>query len=1592
MSASSLCCDAKVKLHLNFIQISGDKIYNFASEVDDYMSFVNNSSSTGINFIGSTTESARIGKPAPTAAAPNSPIAVPVSDQVAQSAGAQGQAKPVNFLDESPQLLQFRQLLSSAKFDDLEALIGSMSVADLQKLQLSIQDIAKIAEGLGKGSLTAALPLVGSYTDSEQAAVKRLINSSNHLSVNQRIFLLKDNIGPGAVLEFVQKARPEELKQLSSANRHMALSVLDPGSSIWGTVSGAATEAITRRYQGQKRPEDQLAGQILHSAKNETELRALLAQLNQFSRDDAVYHYVTSLSPKELNGLSDEMKKELLQHLVDTGIQLPLIHIDLNSIANLDETLKMTFSDHVGAARLLYQALTPKAQQSAEVQQIVAKSDELVKELSQLQAAIEKDKQASTLTQAKIDAYRVQAQALKQKLAGNPELQQKAQALLDTLTSLQRDLRTAASNQLAVVQDFSQTRGAIERAKGAATNAQKALEALKTSLPQAQARLQAQETKMLGLYQDLLQTRQKFSALEPRYTQLLQEMEAALQNPRTQKGKLAQLESLNQQLKQIESQLSTQNQDSQLIMTEVNTLSEALEQGKQTYNRAAEELNQERKTLQANQAKLKTNLSTYTSQVAKLEAGLVQAQKQMQELKAAGAPDSVTVDLQREISQLEKEIGTHRSTLQGLQKDYTQHLVPEAEKIEAAAAQQATEREALEPVLQAAENSAEATGGVFQVFVDAYDYLKEKVSQVVAQTKSFVGDWSNRLAQGGSISTADIQAFRAGFSTKMQDLETQLQEAQKPGAPAALRAELEAQIATLKSLNTTMDQLEKSIQKTEALNESAQQTLGQLETQKAQLESELKAATEVIELSALSISAYERKITEIQTKIADLQSDLGQYGSQIAEVLENIDQTRSDAKKMQELYGKGEMGASELSQFLKGNQTRQAGLQTTLNQLYQEVGRVSQQLENQQETLSTQTSSLADEKRKTDQAVTQAEAVRGRLQTVLVQNNELIAQVKQELQNLPAQAQSFPAVKDKVAQIETFVKTLETNNQASETVIQQINQTVLSTLPYNQKVKAADAALQELSSRTTGLQSKELVNALTLLDAANRKTVEIEEKARLAESAVKAFEAVLNNQSQPLKIEEAQAQIRRLMQQEDLRGPESEFLKKMSDEFLAQSKSRAEKEAALSIHEGKRAANGQNYATAQEANELTRAQLAELQNTIADAESELGAGKQEMLEMQKQLLEMRKSLGIDSAEYLACLQRYEALIKDGKPLSPSQAAELDALEQKLSRLESFHANSNGLKVRLTGLNTLKARINQQIETLKQKSERLTLMRDRLVASNADLRASREQLVSNKTQLEQERAKLVSLLAELEAKLKVGPVSADLLETRDRLRAELQKTDQLLQKYSAELTKTDADLANGGKLIAEIDLTLEEARTIQEKLAMLVFKMDDLIRQGEELLADYQQFENDIATLKSEVRESKKVLETELKPSQRPSRPASGSVSPDAGKEVKTSPLNAMQKMLGEGLSGLMRQRQEADFERDQAHQAKREKMIKALEQQVSESRQLDHAWKAKIQEQAQLEKITDQMIQSAYNGQTNVSGMNIVGLIGKQALESAEQV
>lgn len=1590
MPDSSIYCNAKVKLHLNFIQIWIDKIYNFASEVDDYMSFVNNSSSTGINFIGSTTESARIGKPAPTAPAPNSPIAAPVSDQVAQSAGAQGQAKPVNFLDESPQLLQFRQLLSSGKFDDLEALIGSMSVADLQKLQLSIQDIAKIAEGLGKGSLTAALPLVGSYTDSEQAAVKRLINSSSHLSVNQRIFLLKDNIGPGAVLEFVQKARPEELKQLSSANRHMALSVLDPGSSIWGTVSGAATEAITRRYQGQKRPEDQLAGQILHSAKNETELRALLAQLNQFSRDDAVYHYVTSLSPKELNGLSDEMKKELLQHLVDTGIQLPLIHIDLNSIANLDETLKMTFSDHVGAARLLYQALTPKAQQSAEVQQIVAKSDELVKELSQLQAAIEKDKQASTLTQAKIDAYRVQAQALKQKLAGNPELQQKAQALLDTLTNLQKDLRTAASNQVAVVQDFSQTRGSIQRAQGAVTKAQKALTELKTALPQAQARLQAQETKMLALYQGLLQTRQKFSAMEPRYTQLLQEMEAALQNPRTQKGKLGQLESLNQQLKQIESQLGTQNQESQAIMTEVNALSESLEQGKQTYNREADALNQERKALQDNQAKLKGSLSTYTTQVAKLETGLAQAKKQMQELKAAGAPDSVSADLQKEISQLEKEISTHRSTLQGIQKDYTQYLVPEAEKIEVAAAQQATEREALEPALQEAENSAEASGGVFQVFVDAFDYLKDKVSQVVAQTKSFVGDWSSRLSQGGTISTADIQAFRSGFTSKMQDLETQLQEAQKTGAPEALRQELETQIATLKSLSTTVDQLEKSIQKTDALTETAQKTLGQLETQKAELESELKAANEVIELSSLSISTYERKIAEIQAKIDVLQSDLGQYGSQIAEVLANIDKSRSDAKKMQELYGKGQMGSTELSQFLKGNQTHQADLQARLNQLYQEVDRVSGQIENQAETLTTQTRSLAEEKRKTDLAVKQAEAVRTSLQAVQAQNKAVIAQVQQELQNLPAQAQDFPPVKEKLAQIDTFVKKLDSSNQAAEGLIQQINQTVLSTLPYNQKVKDTHAALETLSSRTRGLQSQELVNVLTSLDAANRKTVEIEEKARLAQAEVRAFEALLNNREQPLKIEEARAEVRRLMQQEDLRGPESEFLKKIDDEFLAQSQSRAEKEAALSIHEGKRTSNGQTYAAAQAANELTRTQLAELQSTISDAETELDTGKKEMLGLQKQLLDMRKSLGLDSAEYRACLERYEALIKDGKPLSPAQAAELDALEQKLSRLESFNANSNGLKERLTGLNTLKARINQQIETLKQKTERLTEMRDRLIASNADLRLSRDQLVTNKVQLEQDRAKLVTLLAELEAKLKVGPVSAELLEMRNKLRAELQKTDQLLQKYTAELAKTDADLSNGGLLIAQIDLTLEQARTIQEKLAMLVFKMDDLIRQGEDLLADYQQFEKDIQTLKSELNESKKVLETELAPTPRSAAPAS--VAPESGKESKSSPFNAMQKFLGDGLSGLMRQRQDLDSERDQAYQAKREKMLKALEQQVSESRQLDHAWKAKIQDQAELEKITDQMIQSAYNGQTNVSGINIVGLIGKQALESAEQV
>jgi chromosome segregation ATPase len=1552
------------------------------------MSFVNNSSSTGINFIGSTSEAGRIGKPGPVSAPVSTSTSVPSGDRVAQSAGAQGQAKPVNFLDASPQVLQFKQLLSAGKFDDLEKLIAGMALKDLKELHLSVQEIAKIADGMGKGDLMAALPLVGSYTDSEKAAVKRLINNSAHLSVNQRVFLLKDNIGPGAVLEFIQKASDNDLKQLSSDNRRMALSVLDPSSSIWGTIVGAGTELITRRANGEQRPEDRLAGQILRSAKTESELHELLAQINQFGRDDAAHFYVKSLSPKELNDLSDGMKKELLQNLVDTGIQLPFFNLDLNSIANLDETLKMTFKEHADAASLLYQALSPKAQQSKEVQTIVAKSDDLMKDLAQLQEAIEKDKRSETLTQAKLADYRKRAETLKLQTAGNPELQQKAQALLDTLTSLQKDLRSAAKTQVVVVQDFTQTRSSIEKAKTALAGSQQALETLKTSLPQAQTRLKEREEQMLKLYGDVLESRKKLGGMEPRYTQLLNEMEAALQNPKTQKGKLAQLESFNQQLKQLESQFTVQGQEALGIMAEVNSISETLESNKVAYNRAAEQLNQECSDLRTNQSKLNKSLATYEQKVANLETGLSQAKKQYQELSQSGAQPTLLADLQKEITAIEKEIGTHRTSLSGVQKDYTQYLVPEVEKIELAQTQQNTERQALEPLFQVAEAIVDATGGLFQPLYDTLDYLKQKVSDLVSQTKEFASNWASRLAAGGSISSADIQAFQDNFSGHMDALKTQLAEAQKENAPE-LRSQLEAQIAALKALETTINELKTNIDQTDTAVGSLEKSLTHLTQATKQTESEINATNDLIDISKDAIINLQGKIAEIELKVTELKGNMAVYGDNLSVLKDKLNQSQADAQALQQKFSQGQISGVELSRLLKENQKLQQELQGSLSLLYQDMGRVSSKLDNNLQALKGHEDSLNDEQKNLETARQTAEKLRDQLKIQYAKNQGFITSTKQELLAQKSLAEKYPAVQEKHDQINGLLDQLEAGNKSAEAAITRANDSVLAVVPLNRKVDLSLKSVADVSENFNQLKSNQLSHLQQSMDLVNRKFVGLKEQAQAITQEVAAFEHSLRSGELPFNIADTLAHIDKLIQSQAIPAAQVDKLLALKGVLESARKLRLSGDVVLAQHQHVRADNSANYTAAQEANNAVRAELSQLESGISEAEAELKTGQQDMLTTQKKLLEMRKTLGITSADYNARLERYEDLLKRGDSLTPQEITELQDLEQGLSQIEAAQSIGNDrLKEQLTSLNTLKAKINKQIDSLSAKSKHLLDLKKRLSVSLNLLVGSRNHLAQKQMEIQNKRAELADSLAQIEKMLKDFPGSQELLAIRQQIVMELTETDLLLGRYGAELLQTDKDISASTKLIQDIDITLLTTTTIQEKLAMLVFQLTDLIQQGEALLADFQQLEQELNQMKAEVSESKNLLSegiqlSHLTQSQKPSETV---VSPK-----DSSTIASVQKFFGTGFSGLMRQRQISETTYEKDRQAKREKFMKALEQQVAQSRQNEGVWKAKIQDQAQLEKITEHLIQSAYNGQMNVSGINIVGLNEKVALQRIEQ-
>ncbi|PKL75358.1 MAG: hypothetical protein CVV27_15795, partial [Candidatus Melainabacteria bacterium HGW-Melainabacteria-1] len=479
---------------------------------------------------------APLGQPAkPVATQP--PTHLNPQDQVTQTAGDRGRAAPVAIVGGGPQAERIRTLLASKDFDGIVALVNQLGINGIGKPDLSLDDIKAIASGLGQDQTFAR------YTAEERQAVEALLRASQ-LSPNEKVYGLKTLNGPDSVLSYVRSAPASELKSLSMTNRQMLLTVLDPGSSIWGTIQGAANEAILRRGNGESQQiEDRFASKILRSARNEAEVRELLDKINQFNRDDVTFRYVMDLSAEELSGMSDSLKQELLRHLIDTGVSLPFgFNLDLNSVANFDETLGMTFKQHAQAARRLYVALSPTSRQSAEVQTLVAKSDDLMQQLTQIESSLQQDLKAGKLNQEKISAYRSQLEGLKTQYAHQPEVQQKVAALLGTLSQLQEGLSQASRTRVDGIGQLRQARTQLSQTQTSLKSAQTQVQQLEQKLKTQASQLDQSEAKLLGQLRQLAGLREQSAELGSELTSLLAEAEQ-LQNG-SLRGKLPQLDQL----------------------------------------------------------------------------------------------------------------------------------------------------------------------------------------------------------------------------------------------------------------------------------------------------------------------------------------------------------------------------------------------------------------------------------------------------------------------------------------------------------------------------------------------------------------------------------------------------------------------------------------------------------------------------------------------------------------------------------------------------------------------------------------------------------------------------------------------------------------------------------------------------------------------------------------------------------------------------------------------------------------------------------------------------------------------------------------
>lgn len=1512
----------------------------------------------------------------PTDVKPSAPAAPQIEiatlDLIKQSAGATGKANPIDLVDH-PQTALLRDLLARKDFNAIAQIVTNFGPG-ITKLELNLDEIKAIYNGFCEGALTF-------YSADKAKAIEKLLNLSQ-IDINQKIQGLTEMVDFAAVKSLLSISSDQALKGLNATTRSQIIDSLGLNSVM--RLGTEATRGSGANYQ--LTPEEKLAAKLLKSIGNDTERLGILEKMSQFSRDDVTFAYINSLSADELATMPESSKKQLLEYLIDTSINLPFAKIDLNSAFNLDDALNVVSKNHAEAARRLYVAMKPETQSEQEVQDLRVKSDEFMKQINELEQLLKNDIQTGKIDQKKIDSYRNQLQGLQQKYPNQPELQKKVAELLESLNGLQNGLTQASQLQHQGVSSLSQTLEQLEQTKTSLSDSQTQLNRLSQTLNESSKELNTAETKLATQLQQLAAMRNQLVGLGDNFTGLLDQLSAM---PESQlRNKLPQIELLLKQLQQNQSKLDGMGGEQTEIHQQLDAIRDELSKGKQALEASVSKVSLDYQKLQERKTLTQSLLHSYQEKLNQLESQYTTADQQLNALSSL--PEADRQQYQQDLTQVRQKLDQHQSQVKEIQSGLSRlnsamtSLESAFNGLKSQAEETQTTFTQLETQIVKLEEMSESASETREEINTALIQAKEQALQLINKFKSGAG--SVQKMDSGKLlkaAKAELEQMKARLNKEAiqtpEQVQSELQEIDALLAQIALiQQDASSAFKALGSLSNEITSGKKALEEAAAKLGNCTQAVADAQAQTNKAQSQVQTVQQQLEQNKAQLIVYHQRVEALNTQLNELskanQSSKSSYfdlfKQEDSEGLVGFDQMIN--AKEQEM----------LSTLTQSDQKR-AQIESELRSLKATIDNIQSTMEKQDQSLAVYEKDLQEKLSNLQSLSSKVDEIKADYQQKITDFNTKQLQFSDAITALSQKEPQSNLVKKAITRAQKELQKVENVQKDASTLMTNYSQFAIDALASEQQLATGIQNIQTARQSTLSVLEQikpiasEVNQEVAAMDQHIQAQNELEQRIKSIHEQLKSGQidyASAEEQLKTLDFDSATAARAYSINRQEIDQIRDDIKKAKAEQ----------QQAARTMSEFK----GQGYSSKiQEA----QAKIAEANSKYETYQSEFNKSRDIFLQMQKKLLEARGQIGISNRDYQTILSEMNKLLSSGKQIGPEDMAKLVEFEKRLQAIEQNEVQFHGeTSFQIESLNHLKSDLNLTIGELKSVGEELTKTKTELTTYRAELQRLKQGLEATQPGLIQTRASLAEKIARLESK--GNSLTADDRQLLTELKDLLKELDQTIATNSAQMGELGNNIQQIDEMLLTINRTLSEMSVLKLNLELLVGQISEAIDKYEVLLDALNALKDLVIDLKSKLQTvqkqaagiEKKNQNTPQTTGNRPTNTVGSGTTPEAlppelAQKRGDLDRQSFSNRLTSQFSNMLSQRQrQSDKQLEEKHQAARESLKKNLEQQLQSLRQQESDLQAESKKQASLEAITEYLIQQAHLGNSVTSGLNIV--------------